>query len=262
MVVYAEFVFINNLIIDYLLLKASNCVIGLRTCFLRLLFCAFLGAVFATLLPLISRVKGLLFIKITVGVIMALLSSKSYRVRSYIYLVVCFFAITFFAVGSVLCVCSILGFKNYSIGIYVFSVIPICFVLLLTKRYSKYFYSQKKFNSCVFNCDISVGDLTLKTNGFLDTGNRVFIGQKPVVICNKNISEKLLSVAFKQGTYALKLTTLGGKSEIQTIKNATLKIYFNDKWHIYENVALGLSKHSFSYGLILHSEVLSGDLYV
>ena len=54
MTVYIEYVLIDNFIIDYLLLKTSLALSGVMVKRARLFFCAFLGAGFALLLPVIS----------------------------------------------------------------------------------------------------------------------------------------------------------------------------------------------------------------
>ena len=259
MIVYAEYVFINNFLIDYLLLKASVTITGSQTCLKRLLICSFLGALFATALPFVQNIKGLSLIKVFVGFTMAFNSCKWYKLNNHLLTVGCFFAVSFFTVGVYLSFSYLLGFSKFSVGLSLLSVLPVVLVVFVIKNYSLSIRRRQKFLSLVYDCKITVGKKVFLTKGFLDTGNRVYLNQKPVIMCAKKISKELCLVANTMDTYALNLTTFNGQREIKAIKNVRVEIYFNGAWHIYKDVAVGLSDRRLEYGLILHNDLFLGE---
>ena len=112
MTVYIEYVFIDNLIIDYLLFKATFTLTGNGYNKGRLLFCAFLGGVFALLYPLISAHTVIVtVIKVLFGLLIMLLAN-SYRTKKNFYVnTVVFFGLTFLVGGAIIGVFSLLGLE-------------------------------------------------------------------------------------------------------------------------------------------------------
>ncbi len=259
MVVYAEYVFLNNFIIDYLLLKASVSVSGGQSSIKRLICCSIIGAIFATALPFLQVLKGVTVIKILVGIILGFLSCKQYRIKNSLLTISCLFAITFFTVGVYLCLSSIFSIKRFSVGLSLIAVIPVMLVVFFIKEYSIKIKEKQRFLSLVYDCEIIVNKVSIITKGFLDTGNRVYLNRTPVVLCGKKISEKLSMVLNDSDTYALNLTTFNGQRQIKALKNAEVKIYFSDSWHSYKKVAVGLSDRNIDYGIILHNDLFLGE---
>jgi hypothetical protein len=225
----------------------------------RLFCCSVIGAIFATVLPFLQSLKEITLIKILVGVVLSFLSCKQCRFKKSLLTVSCFFAVTFFAVGVYLCLSSMFLVKSFSVGLSLIAVLPVLIVVFLIKEYSQKIKDSQKFLSLVYDCEIIVNMVSVKTKGFLDTGNRVYLNKIPVVLCSKKISEKLSMEVNDRDTYALNLTTFNGQRQIKALKNAELKIYFCDHWHSYKNVAVGLSDRNADYGIILHNDLFLGE---
>ena len=104
----------------------------------------------------------------------------------------------------------------------------------------------------VYDCDIYVGTKVIKCKGFLDTGNRVFCSNMPVIMCSKEISKKISLEQNHRVTYALKLTTVAGETTVNVIENVEVLIYFSKEKHIHKKVGLGLTDRCFLSEVILH----------
>ena len=113
MTVYVEYVLVNNLIIDYLLLKATFRATAKPTPRSRLFFCALIGALFSLLYPLIG-VSGIMLsiIKVVFGLLFVFISANFDGFRSYIRHATLFMFFTFAMGGIITGVRSLLSLQG------------------------------------------------------------------------------------------------------------------------------------------------------
>ena len=262
MQVYIELVFIDNLIIDYLLLKYTFLLTKSRSGFWQLLFCAVLGASFATLLPVIKlNILLITLIKLTFSLCLVYVGARFYNLKSYLLSVLVFNMYTFLLGGGIISIFNLLCLpynKDYSVGI----ILGIFYVLIkIIHKIILIIYKRKNIYAYLSDCELSLGNVTVKATGFLDTGNRLYDNQTqcPVVICSKKVAFELTdNLKNKINARYIKITTAIGEDKILVFKIDNLKIYNKDKPNIFNNIMLGVSKKPFvegEYDLILHSEL-------
>ena len=130
MIVYIEYVLIDNFVIDYLMLKATFTTTGKRYKKGRLFLCAFLGAIIALVFPLIKVHSVILIaIKVLSGILIILISNDYQKKKDFYVHALLFFWYTFLTGGVIIGVFNILGL-NYSSEISIaLMVIPVYFVL-------------------------------------------------------------------------------------------------------------------------------------
>ena len=267
MAVYIEYVLLDNIIIDYLLLKYTFKLVRGKSGFWRLFFCAVLGAAFAAILPLVA-LPGWAAIPIKIAFSAALVwAAGNYATKkSYIFSFIVFNLYTFLLGGSVTGIFNVFGLpldREYSVGL----VIAAAYGLIrLTHRGVEAVYRRRNIYAYVSECEITLNGQTIKAKGFLDTGNRLYDRETdtPVVICSKSIAFRL-SNNFKTrlGGKKIKIVTAAGTDEITVFKIDSLKIYNGDKANIYDNVLLGVARTAFresGYDLIIHSEMVGGTV--
>ncbi len=255
MVVYVEYVFINNLITDYALIRSALLLTGNNSKKIRVLLVASLGAFLAVILPFIKS-DILPLYKIIVGVTLGLLSVKKCNVREYVKIISALFLFTFFIGGSLIAISNIFNLKSDS-EIY----LPIQFILtLVIVLFSVAFFIRAKrkndVDKFVYDCTVFIGKKAIDCKGFLDTGNRVFSGITPVVICSKEISKTIDLAQYDGVTYPLKLTTVAGITTVKAIENVEILIYFSAKKHIHKKIVLGLTDSTFISDVILHPSLI------
>ena len=125
MTVYVEYVLIDNLVIDYLLLKATFALTGINYARGRLFVCAFFGAIVALVYPLITNKALSLIIKVLTGFLITLLAVKYRSKKEYCVNTALFFCLTFLSGGAFIGVCSILGIdysSEFSIAVMILPV--------------------------------------------------------------------------------------------------------------------------------------------
>ena len=256
MIVYIEYVVIDNFIVDYLLIRSAAGLVSLDVKPLRVVFCAALGVGFALVFPLINFSGVFLAaLKISVGALLILFCAKFRSVKEYLKTLAVFFLVTF-AVGGI--VTGVYGLFGDEIGeLPVATVfIPVFISLKLLTRAVKKIVRLKRKEKLVFNVELKSGAKTVETLGLFDTGNGLKEDGQPVIVVDKSVFKKLFTADLNG--LALKkvaVTTVAGKSENLGFTIEEVAIYFGEKPNIYKDVRAIVSKTPLDYGAILNPEL-------
>lgn len=260
MTVYIEYALIDNLVIDYLILKATFKISGVSRTKGRLFLSAFFASVVALVFPLINSALISTILKLLLP-ITVVASSGSFRSKKEFILSVCLFlGVTFILGGSA---SGIFSFFNIELGSEVCVSIVILPVYLSVKfilRLASILHRKKTFDNFMYFVTIVQNGKAFSLRGFLDTGNGVYDGENPVVFIRKKLAKKL----FEQG----KITKVK-ELEINTVNGCDKKILFNidgleirsDKEkYIYNNVSVCVSDNiGYNYDLLLHPALFEVD---
>ncbi|MBE7086773.1 MAG: hypothetical protein E7369_00550 [Clostridiales bacterium] len=255
MTVYIEYVLIDNFVLDYLFLKATFHLTNIPSSKGRLLFCAFLGSVFALIYPLIRLGSvGTAVIKILFGLLLTLISGKFKTKKEYYVCTLIFFCLTTLTGGGIIAVYNLIGL-NYSSELSIgLMILPAYAILKIVLAVIKYIYSRKAVVQNVYKCELSLGGRVVVTDGFMDTGNMLYDGDTPVIVCDKRVAKELFSGDTLPKIKRITFSTVSGKSTMMAITINSIKIYFDGHENIYNKVTLGVAKNSVGtgYGVILH----------
>jgi len=262
MTVYIEYVLIDNFVIDYLLLKATFTLTRTAYKKVRLFLCAILGAAFALALPVIVLNTVILtLIKLAFGLLLVLIAATFKSAKSYYINALTFFGFTFLTGGAIIGIYSLLGL-DYSgeISIAVMAV-PAYLLIKAISELVSFVYKRKEVVSETYDCELTLGDTTLKLKGFFDTGNGLYDGDSPVCVCDKKTALKLLGGSFSLPEMKyISFSTVSGKDKNLSLKLDKIVIYTEDKENVYYNVTLMVAKGGVSvdYDVILHPALRGG----
>ncbi len=255
MTVYIELVLIDNFVIDYLLLKATFVLMGVKTTRKRLFLCAFLGSVIALAFPLIKIKTLSTAVKILTGFLLTILSADYRDKREYFISTAIFFLLTFLTGGAIIGVYSILGLDysaEFSIAV---MILPVYVIIKVISEVIKFIYRRKNTLSWTYKIELGFGENSLLGVGFLDTGNALYDGDNPVIITTKRFALKLID----QNFYKLKfkkimVRTVLGESQKNAVIIERLVIYNEGKRNIFNNVTVCISDNEIGdgYDVILH----------
>lgn len=273
MEVYIEYVILDNLIIDYLIVVFTSmflsCRFQKRNIFLSVLF----GVVCAVVFPLYSITTFYLTcVKIMTGLLMVLFLKKYANFREYLTTCIVLFTLTFVFGGLCLGVNSMFGIETtggqvlingYSFPVSVFVLFASGYFYLFVKLI-KYVKHKNSLSNFYFDVKIDLNDKEYFLRGYLDSGNKLLDDGSPVVV----VPLKIFSKIFKE--YPLEKIPLGSAPNNPHYIN-TLSVNNRDKMLVleidkilisnsernkeYTNVKLGLSKANFSsdFDILLHS---------
>lgn len=262
MTVYIEFVLVDNFIIDYLLLKATYATTGISVKKGRLFLCAFLGAIVALIYPLITIKPLSVALKVLCGLLLPLIAAEYETRRSYFVNTLIFFLYTFLTGGAIIGIFLVFGI-NYSAEISIaLMFLPVYLLISGVREVIKHIYKQRTVFSCIYSVSLTLKGKTVNARGFMDTGNGVYDGENPVIVCGKRFFQTLIGDNFyKIKSKKITLSTVSGKSENFAFILDQLVIYLGDKPNIFNNVTLVVTKTvGDGYDVILHPAFLE-DLY-
>ncbi len=259
MTVYIEYVIINNVIIDYLMLKATFLLTGNPIKKRRLFLCAFLGGIIALVYPALEINQTILtLVKIASGLLIVLLASEYKSAKSFYINAVIFFFYIFITGGVIIGVFNIFGVEYQTEFIVASIVVPVYLVLGALAQVKDYFFKRKNIASLTYNVELTLKGQKLNAKGFLDTGNSLLDNGEPVILCDKHfakkiIGENLAKMKFKK----IDVSTATGNRQNLAFKLDRLVLYMADKEHIFDNVTICISQLTLDgYDIILHPDLI------
>lgn len=225
MTVYIEYAFLDNLIIDYTLLKLSLLLSRHKTKFWWLLFCAFLCAIFAIVIPIVNlstTIKSI--IKILFSLLIVYVSCEQKTLKEYLKLYLIFMLITFTFGGILQGVFTLfsLPYDNvYLTWLVIISVKILGAILRCLIKKVKDSFSSEKFR---YNCTVKIGEKLKNCQGFYDTGNGVIDNEtgKGVVICSKSFAYNLLGTSNFEKYISIKTVTGERQVGCFTVENLSV----------------------------------------
>lgn len=259
MTVFIEYVLIDNLIIDCLILKATFSTTGLTVKKGRLFLSSIVGAIISLLFPLLVFHKTIITIlKVCVGLLLTLIAGNYKSLKSYFINTIIFFFYTFSFGGIIYGVFSILEISTNTEGFVALVFLPVYLIYLFVKGVVKYIYRKRHERALLFDVQIQLNGITLCAKGFLDTGNGVYDGDSPVVFCHKTLAQSFLDSGKIPPLKKIALKTIDGITQKLAFKVDKFTVYDGDKNNIYNNVTICVSGEGFDdgYDLILHPALL------
>lgn len=216
MVVYIEYVLLNNLLVTFMLLFCTNVLLKEKNNKKRVLFACVFGAGMALVYPLIglSGVLNLL-LKLLIGFLISVIGygGKTLK-KQFAHYTIYMFLTAMYGGVNLMIYYSIYGdfscTKTLPLPIIIFSVFVISYFI---KQIYKVLYQKKQLSKFVYNIEICENNNKVETTGYLDSGN-ILCDPKtnlPIIIIN----HKLFNRLFKDFSPINLLT-----NQIQNLKNA------------------------------------------
>lgn len=261
---YVEYVILDNLIIDYMLLKCTYFVLHKKNVFWWLFFFSIIGSVFATIFPLL-KINGIfnVLVKITFMFLYVFLFSRCKSLKEYIKYLMTFITLTFVCGGAVFGLNSIFNTKNsytiYNIPVGI-TILIVYLILKIALLLFDYFYRKKDIIPYIRKCIAQNGKVSIELDGFIDTGNNTYDNfGTPLVFCGKNTAKKLINLKTKIENISIQTVT--GKSFVKSFFIDNLQIIdkpiiniTNVKVAVIENGRIADNECD----LILHSSFMGG----
>ncbi len=203
MTIYVEQSFLQNFIIDYLLLKLSLKIYNYKTKKINIILAAILGSVISLIAPLIYSVYSIL-LKIILSILMCIIISPTFKIKQVISVFLSFLLSTFMFGGiSLMAQNSISQFNNKQLNlpyfyVLVLSILAFYLIVLISKK----IYKRKTATKFEYTVTLFSESASLKAQAFLDSGNLLTDNNEPVILIdsltflklypNESLSEVLL----------------------------------------------------------------------
>lgn len=271
MKVYIEFVILDNLVIDYIVLYAAAMTVRLSVKWYRLLPSAIIGTTVAVLFPLMGAVQiwAALLIKAGVSAVMTLIPA-GFHLKKYLLSLLFFYLYTFVIGGVCYGLLSLFTDVDFSSGGLTYeSKVPIGLPLLAAflayiaiAAMLAYLKAKKRIQEISCEIEIILGEKHVKLPAIIDTGNLLRdpeSGDPVAVVSGSTLYELITDDDGKSDIDVLPMrhyadyeTAASGKSKILLFKPDKFLLYYGDKAHIISNIMVGITKgvKSFQNGVM------------
>ena len=231
MEVYVEYAVAENFLLDLLLLFLAVKCARAETGAFRLLLAAAVGAAEAIVFPLLPLPAWAAYlVKFLGGAILPLLAVKKGTKRTYFFVFLSFFALTFALGGLLTAVYSFFDLPYAEGQGYLVESAPVGLVLGLAGLFgvgvfylSRSFYRYRKLKSSIFAVELCHNGRTLSLKALADTGNSLFFRGEPVNVLSPTAA--LLLFREEPAPYGrIAIGTVNGSSERPVFACNLLKI--------------------------------------
>ena len=260
MEVYVEYVIIDNLIINYLLLKVSANLARVKSSVLKLCVASLVGTLVAVIVPLVKMPTIIFFlIKILLGISMVLIIALGENLSKIVTIFGFFILFTALAGGVGIMIFYLAGVDykvyfslNYNsfipVGVSVF------IVFILSKITIKWVNSLLKIRDVrpfVRKCVLVSKGKKVLTAGFIDSGNRLIDVDSglPIIVASLSLTKKLEKLGvLNTPLKSVNISTVAGESRTLIYIIDKLMVYNGGTMNIYKQVLLASSNVEFEKG--------------
>lgn len=192
MKVYIEYAFLENFLLDGLLLFLALRIARGRIRVWRLLLAAAFGAGEAVGFPLLALpVWGVWLIKILGGVLLCVIAVSGKRIRTYLGVTAAFFACTFALGGLLTAAYSFFGVEYEEGGGFLVERAPVALVFALAGIFAvavaegaRRFYRFGKISRKLLPCVFAENGKTVRLTALADSGNLLEFRGRGVCVCS------------------------------------------------------------------------------
>lgn len=286
MKIYIEYVLIDNLVINFLLLLCVAKCLRLKHKWWVLILSSAVGTCAAVLLPLIKIAAAWQYlIKILTGIFMLLIAFNFKSFNRFCLGLITFLSFTFLMGGACIGIIGLFGqninsliARGYDASVPIGLIIGVVAVYVaLTVQIARFIYRRRDALNFIGRVKVTFGGKSVEFDGFIDSGNRLFdhVTGLPVIIVStsavKNILTRELLVSINSATsnpnrrlknaHFIQFSTLSGDGKPMLVfEPDCVELNLAGK-HTVSRVMIGLTHSQFSdaahYDALLHPSMLS-----
>lgn len=266
MVIYLDYIFIENFLIDYILLKETSSIARKNVKYINIVISALIAAIYITIMLYFKiQLFNYLICKVLLIIVIIYISFKPKTVKEYLKLITIFFLMSVINVGTITVLTNILNLQKGS-GIINIIVYITSFVLsrYFTGYMWKIYKSKIKNEELIYKVIINIGDKKYIYKAFLDTGNNVFsyTYNLPVLFAEL-VEEDMLNALENKEKFVIKTMTLSQVTNKTAYILDNVEIMQNgNNWKVKVAVVferMKLSKDS-SYNMLLNYNLYAQEL--
>lgn len=192
MIVYADIVFIENLIINYVILYVTTLLKKIKVSYFRILLSAMCGSVYAIVSIIVS---DNIISKVILSIVMILIIYPIKDIRKFLETLAIFYLVSITTGGAAIAISYLVnGYKINTVNgativdfPILFSSIGLILGIILIKITINNVKSKITQKNIFYDVEVFIGNKKTKIKALLDTGNMLKdpISQKPVIVATK-----------------------------------------------------------------------------
>ena len=284
MAVYVEDIFLDNFVIDLIILFITGKLLRLKLSVLRLVLGAVCG-VFFVVLNLVFGLSGILLIvfKLCCGFLIVCTAFKTYSFKKLMLCFCTFLIVTFLMGGALLMFASALGNTIisetgeifYDVSLPMWLVLStICILFFTFMQIWRHIKKSTLKSEFVFDATLTNCEKQICVKAFMDTGNLLLdpISKKPVIFITYNNFKKLFNVSLEEimlknskSVRYIKTGSINASSDILVVNLEKLTLKQNKKTYLFNDIPLGLTfkklEKQLNCSLLLNINLFNGEFY-
>ena len=251
MSVFVEFVFLDNFIIDWMLVWLSRKALKLSVKKRWVSLSSLIGSVGAIVYPFLKvGVLVGLILKIPLGLAIVFASGKFRSVREFLRCFCLFLSFTFLSGGAVTAIFWGLGLSFDPVSYANGELVPLFIILAVVvmtclgvSRLIKALYKKRATAKFAVKCKVVINGNEFDAEGYFDSGNNLVYKRtnSPIVLFSNSFGKKLKTLGALDTAFfdMVAVNTVAGKSYIPIYKTQSFLIYNDGEPNILYNVMLG-----------------------
>lgn len=200
---YAEYLLIENIIINCIILYATSKITRTKTSKMRLFVASLIGSIYTLVVFFPSlQFMGKVTIKLSISILMIIISFNPEKLNQFLKQISAFYMVSFAFAGAIIGIFYILNnsfkFKGISFKDFdeltKFLVIGILIALILIRYILKFYQGKINKENFITNIIIGLNNKEVELTALIDTGNSLKepISKKPVIIAEYKALENIL----------------------------------------------------------------------
>lgn len=192
MTYYIEYIFLENFIIDFILIYVTGSLLKKNIIIRRILVASLIGAIYVLAIAILNQIFiSNIIVKLFVSILMLTIAYNPINVIDYVRLVLCFYIISFVIVGILIATNYFFNTNEMTIKI-IFEAS--FFAIIIFKAVFEEIKRKTNLYQYIRTINIELNNKKIKIRGLIDTGNELMdvITNKPVIIVEMESIFKLL----------------------------------------------------------------------
>ncbi len=236
---YIEIIFIENFIIDLILLNFVKLFTKQKLKILNIICAALIGSIYACFMNFYSNILSNSLCKILLCIITIYIAFVPKEINKFIKLIIYYYLIYFCYIGTIISLTLVLNIdiSNIILKVLLYAISAIISYLLI------------KFLWKIWKLEIKKNDLLIKIKinnieviGFVDTGNNVGSSNKiPVIFVKGKLKNKIQKFLKNSKNKELEISTINGTTTVNTYYIDEIRIYRNKYEYKIEGVRIVFS---------------------
>lgn len=233
MTIYIESFLIQNILINFCLIKLVSSTLRPNTTFFKMLLASTMGAIFSVLSAIFIYNNTLLNItKLICSLTIIVIAFKQSK-KQFIFSFILLYLYTYALGGAITSLSSNVYLTNFgaimtskfSLETITISIIIFTYLFELIANHLKFKF---KSNGLYYNLTLTLNNNSIKLNAFLDTGNHLNYNGNPIIIVDLNSYLKLAKINivefYLQKTEELSTQTINGNNNLKLFKIDEIEI--------------------------------------
>jgi len=192
MTIYIEIFLLQNIIINFCLLRLVYITLKSKTSFFRLILGTILGALFSVISAMFLTNQTIMnILKFVCALLMLLIAFKQSK-KQFIISIILLFLYTYALGGAMTAISSqqhyttfgVITYSKINLNIVCLGIIILTYIFELVAKNMKLRF---KSNSFIYKATLKYKDKSLSINAYMDTGNLLNIDGNPVIIVDLEV---------------------------------------------------------------------------